>query len=389
MASKNAKRAILGHANPSPQKKRAKKDQQYLNLTIQSSRLQTLQRTFDRLRNTSTPTSQPSDTPSASSTTPPPPDLPDAGSAHLDMDMDTDNDIPYSYDNTDNVLPPPSACSPPKQSKKSEEEDKARRWRETLKALVDPLLEYWDRTLGIYPEEVASAPENPCTTGTCTLEIATVQVLRFDCHRMRSFRHCKCKSLPEVLVAHGIFPTSPSQPRMGISLELLEFYRTLSQHASDAVTALASGLTMVYRRRGFRLLGTTGEALQDPIRRALGNCLQWYDTLLVEIDRYLTQKIDAVKHDLPALDSPISSLPSPLSKSPAFALIPGPAVSVPATSVPSTAVPSTASTSESTNTPPPASVPSNSTARDEGPPASAGHSPPTPPSEGACDPYLQ
>ncbi|KAK1223899.1 hypothetical protein PQX77_013215, partial [Marasmius sp. AFHP31] len=50
MTSKNAKRAILGHANPSPQKKRAKKDQEYLNLSIQTSQLQTLQRTFDRLR---------------------------------------------------------------------------------------------------------------------------------------------------------------------------------------------------------------------------------------------------------------------------------------------------------------------------------------------------
>ncbi|KAK1224491.1 hypothetical protein PQX77_012604 [Marasmius sp. AFHP31] len=171
---------------------------------------------------------------------------------------------------------------------------------------------------------------------------------------------------------------------MGISLELLEFYRMLSQHASDAVTALASGLTMVYRRRGFRLLGTTGEALQDPIRRALGNCLQWYDTLLVEIDRYLTQKIDAIKHELPTLESPISSLPSPLSKSPAFDLIPGPDVSVLATSVPSPTL-----ASESTIAPPPTSVPSSSTAPDKGPPASTGHSPPTPPSEGACDPYLQ
>ncbi|KAK1234210.1 hypothetical protein PQX77_002586 [Marasmius sp. AFHP31] len=417
MTSKNAKRAILGHANPSPQKKRAKKDQEYLNLSIQASRLQTLQRTFDQLRGQ--PRKEPPaaclspNTPPTSST-PPPPDSSDTGPTDSNMDMDLDNELPNTSDDLDDVLPPPSACSQPKPSKQDEEEGKARRWRETLKSLVDPLLQYWDRTLGVYPEEATPAPETLCSTGTCISEIATVQVIHFDNHRLKTFRHCRCKGLPQVLITHGLFPTSPSQPRMAISLELLEFYRSLSQHASDAVTALASGLTMVYRRRGFRLLGAAGEALSDPIRRALGNSLQWYDTLLVEIDRYLTQKVDAVKQNLPKLCSPVSSLPSPLAKSPAFALLPSADASVSATPVPSTpstsgsAVSSTPTSTSDASTPheevlpastgqtPPPTISSNPTStshaptpHEDVPPASAGRAPPTPPSEGVCDPYLQ
>ncbi|KAK1223885.1 hypothetical protein PQX77_013219 [Marasmius sp. AFHP31] len=416
MTSKNAKRAILGHANPSPQKKRAKKDQEYLNLSIQTSQLQTLQRTFDRLRGQPQKeppvASLPLNTPPTSST-PPPMESTDAGSGSADapMDIDLDTGLPNASEDLDDVLPPPSACSQPKPSRKEEEEGKARRWRETLKCLVDPLVQYWDRTLGIYPEEATPASETLCSTGTCTLESATVQVIYFDNHRLKTFRYCRCRSLPQVLITHGLFPTSPSQPRMAISLELLEFYRSLSQHTSDAVTALASGLTMVYRRRGFRLLSATGEALNDPIRRALGNSLQWYDTLLVEIDRYLTQKIDAVKQDLPKLHSPVSSLLSPLAKSPAFALLPSTDASIPATPVPTPSAPDSVVSSHPTSTdtsapheevppasasqaPPivlsnPTSTSDASTPHEEVPPASAGQAPPTPPSEGVCDPYLQ
>ncbi|KAJ8094913.1 hypothetical protein PM082_010129 [Marasmius tenuissimus] len=60
--------------------------------------------------------------------------------------------------------------------------------------------------------------------------------------------------LPQALVAHGLFPTSPSQLRMAISLDLLEFYRTLCQQSSDAVTALASALSLLY---SLHLLGAS------------------------------------------------------------------------------------------------------------------------------------
>ncbi|KAL0057331.1 hypothetical protein AAF712_016038 [Marasmius tenuissimus] len=181
MTSKNAN-ATLGHASPSPQKKRAKKDQEYLNLSFQASQLQTLQCTFDLMRNSyqrdTLPT--PLDT-SPAPPAPPPTDSPAIDSPDVTMDLGSDTKPHYTHENIENALPPPSAGSPARLSKKEEEEDRAGRWRETLKALVDPLLGYWDRTLGVYPKEVAAALENLCSTRACTLEMATVQVIYFDC----------------------------------------------------------------------------------------------------------------------------------------------------------------------------------------------------------------
>lgn len=66
---------------------------------------------------------------------------------------------------------------------------------------------------------------------------------------------CKCATLPQVLIRHGLFPTAPSQPRMAVSLELLAFYRALFERSCDAINALASALNTHYIRRGFRMTG--------------------------------------------------------------------------------------------------------------------------------------
>ncbi|KAK1219275.1 hypothetical protein PQX77_018011 [Marasmius sp. AFHP31] len=182
---------------------------------------------------------------------------------------------------------------------------------------------------------------------------------------------------------------------MAISLDLLDFYNTLCTQSSDAVTALASGLSMLYRKRGFRLLGPSGEALQDPICRALGSSLQWYDTLVNEVNRYVTQKIEGVKRllPIPTLSSPS---PSPLATSPAYALLPTPP-SPPSSATPLAPVapgPPTppSSTTHSAPVPPePTTTTSTSTlgSSSEPPPASTGSKSLQPPYEGSCDPYLQ
>ncbi|KAG2058673.1 hypothetical protein BDR06DRAFT_862318, partial [Suillus hirtellus] len=59
--------------------------------------------------------------------------------------------------------------------------------------------------------------------------------------------------LPQVLVLHGLFPTSPSQPWMAVSVDLLSFYCALFERSCDAINALASALKIHYSRQGFQM----------------------------------------------------------------------------------------------------------------------------------------
>lgn len=51
-----------------------------------------------------------------------------------------------------------------------------------------------------------------------------------------------------------MFPTSPVEPRMAVSIELLEFYHALFQRSADAITAVAAALSVFYSRRGWDVL---------------------------------------------------------------------------------------------------------------------------------------
>ncbi len=57
--------------------------------------------------------------------------------------------------------------------------------------------------------------------------------------------------LPQVLVRNGLFPASPTEPRVCFSIELLNFYAALFEKSSDAVVAFAAALKTFHNRRGF------------------------------------------------------------------------------------------------------------------------------------------
>jgi hypothetical protein len=65
---------------------------------------------------------------------------------------------------------------------------------------------------------------------------------------------CECQSGPQVLVQNGLFPTAPAQPRIAVSLALLELYHALFERSCDAVNALSLALLTYYMRRGYRVL---------------------------------------------------------------------------------------------------------------------------------------
>ncbi|KAF8229937.1 hypothetical protein L208DRAFT_1284385, partial [Tricholoma matsutake] len=51
----------------------------------------------------------------------------------------------------------------------------------------------------------------------------------------------------QVLVGHGLFPTTPTCPCMAVSIHLLKFYHALFEQLCDAVTTMANALNTFYR----------------------------------------------------------------------------------------------------------------------------------------------
>ncbi|KAG2744422.1 hypothetical protein P692DRAFT_201808444 [Suillus brevipes Sb2] len=69
---------------------------------------------------------------------------------------------------------------------------------------------------------------------------------------------CRCATHAQVLVFHGLFPTAPSQPRMAVQV-------------------------------------SSGEVIQEPFRRSLGQAIQWFDLLQVEVERRLEGALSACR----------------------------------------------------------------------------------------------
>ncbi|KAG1769968.1 hypothetical protein EV702DRAFT_1181682 [Suillus placidus] len=146
-------------------------------------------------------------------------------------------------------------------------------WKALIPTLVEIQLDYTAQTLGA-PLERTPKVLSLCSSHTCAQKRTSLTCLFFD---------------SQTLVSHGLFPTSPSQPRMAISVELLAFYRSLFQHSCDAVNALASALHTHYVRRGYRITkkNAKGEIIQEPFRRSLGYAIQWFDVLQIEVEHQL------------------------------------------------------------------------------------------------------
>lgn len=54
-------------------------------------------------------------------------------------------------------------------------------------------------------------------------------------------------------MSQGFFPTAPLEPRVAVSVELLELYGKLFERSGDAITAFTAALKDFYMSRGFQL----------------------------------------------------------------------------------------------------------------------------------------
>jgi len=53
------------------------------------------------------------------------------------------------------------------------------------------------------------------------------------------------------LIPQGLFPTSPYQPHVAISVDLLELFHTIFQQACEATTALTAATKVFYLFQGY------------------------------------------------------------------------------------------------------------------------------------------
>ncbi|KAG9309036.1 hypothetical protein JVU11DRAFT_11032 [Chiua virens] len=74
---------------------------------------------------------------------------------------------------------------------------------------------------------------------------------------------------------------------MAVSVELLAFYRALFERSCDAVNAMAAALHSHYLYRGFRISSPQGHTIQEPFRRSLGQAIQWFDIVNVELEQHV------------------------------------------------------------------------------------------------------
>lgn len=147
-------------------------------------------------------------------------------------------------------------------------------WNTTLPTLLDPYLEYTNRTSAkeAKPPVGEKLERICCNPMKCKgkYKSAKIKCLFFDrtCFDTRvelfidrvadfkdmSVNGCLCLTIPQNLVQHGLFPTAPSQPRMAISIDLLGFYYALFERSCDAVHAFSAALHAFYSRHGFQVL---------------------------------------------------------------------------------------------------------------------------------------
>ncbi|KIM38191.1 hypothetical protein M413DRAFT_30325 [Hebeloma cylindrosporum] len=225
------------------------------------------------------------------------------GQGSLDAGQEPEGGLPESYPQ-DNTESNSNNLENQARKKKRVTPDQAttilyEKWRALLPLLVDDILAYTSSSIGIAIQTVGSEIKGLCRTpsrpGLADLKVTKVICLYFDHFKSINVLTCSCcpQALAQVLVRNGLFPTAPSQIRMAISIELLDFYAALFERSCDAVNAMAAALNTFYTKRGFHFLNNKNEKIREPFRRGLGYAAQWLDGLRVLIERRVEDALTA------------------------------------------------------------------------------------------------
>ncbi|KAJ6505166.1 hypothetical protein C8R45DRAFT_817754 [Mycena sanguinolenta] len=176
--------------------------------------------------------------------------------------------------------PPPAPPPPPSLTRAERAERTVRQrcssWSDLLPHLEDPYAQYQQSSHGKPPSIVPASIHHICAS-SCE-EVIVVDV--------------KCLYIS---LQHGVFPASPTRPRTGVSIDLLEIYRALFERSCDAITALASALHTIYGRRGFKVISTRKPGIRatNPFRDLLGQAVMWSSNLRDRLQARLKAALEA------------------------------------------------------------------------------------------------
>ncbi|KAG1887308.1 hypothetical protein F4604DRAFT_1917113 [Suillus subluteus] len=134
-------------------------------------------------------------------------------------------------------------------------------WKALIPTLVDPHLKYSARTHG-HPLAEICPVISACASSGCVQRQFSIVCLFFDRFLYVNVMACKCSTLSQVLVHHGLF-----------QLHHLN-HAWQSPQTSSHSTGHYSSMT-----------NTAGQVIQEPFRRGLGQAVQWYDILQTKVER--------------------------------------------------------------------------------------------------------
>ncbi|KAK0187527.1 hypothetical protein F5146DRAFT_933977 [Armillaria mellea] len=146
-----------------------------------------------------------------------------------------------------------------------------RDWKELLPHLVEPLATFQNNSV----LDVGSPPLL-CEASACTriYERRDILCLYWNCER----------------TFHGHPDMTLTQPRVAVSIDLLNLYQSLLEHSGTSNTAFCSALQDFYVNRGFWMRDAKGVPIQEPFRRGFGYAAKWYGCVKMALE----EKIDVM-----------------------------------------------------------------------------------------------
>ncbi|KAK0227895.1 hypothetical protein IW262DRAFT_1347717 [Armillaria fumosa] len=193
---------------------------------------------------------------------------------------DSDDETP----NVDDHMPTRTRCTQPSTATQKLYHD----WKALLPHLVRPLALF---------QKGATATGPTSCGASCSgfLEHRDILCLYWNHFETRTFEGCRIhsESFPITLVRNGLFPTSPREPRVAVSIDLLSLYQSLLEHSGTSNSAFCSALQDFYLSRGFWMLDAKGIPIHEPFRRGFGSATKWYGCVKLaledEVDALLSQ----------------------------------------------------------------------------------------------------
>ncbi|EMD41049.1 hypothetical protein CERSUDRAFT_121628 [Gelatoporia subvermispora B] len=165
-------------------------------------------------------------------------------------------------------------------------------WRRLLDTLEGPLRDYLRESKG-KPISNAFPCAVACRVKGCRRGEQYMSLLFWDHYEDVRIVFCHCNPLCRALVRAGMFPTTPSEPSVAISMALLDFIHKSFQ-AGTSVAAGGKTLKAFYEHRGMPDTSTIDGGDLDPFTKGFKAAYKWYSVLREKMDPTYRLQYDAI-----------------------------------------------------------------------------------------------